>query len=264
MATTKKVRFCRNLPKKKKDRKELDSCLVREIIVPWRSRRKLPDFIATYPKIIFTIDCPHNPLNENDRNLLREYSKTVPLRFRTPHDAEIFFKNNKRIPNKFYCMAPALNIKDIERYIEMGVSSVSVMGPLILSHDILLSFANKVELRVCPILSAADKINSCFIRPEDIDLYEDVFKTIDFSYVNDSIKEKTLTKIYFNGEWFFDLEMLGSHMPRVNNCLIYNGFGQRRLNCEQKCVTQKENCQFCNRVLSIANKCKNILEDKDV
>lgn len=263
MATNKKVKFCINLPKKKKDRKELDRCLIREVIVPWRSRRKLSDFKATFPKITFTLDCPYNPLNENDRNLLREHSETVPLRFKNPREAEIFFKNNKNIPNKFYCAAPAMSIEDIERYIQIGVSSVSILGSLILSYNTLLPFADKVELRVCPILGAADKINSCFIRPEDIDLYENVFKTIDFSYVNDSIKEKTLTKIYFNGEWFFDLEMLGEHMPRINNCLIYNEFGRRRMNCKLACITKNESCDFCSSVVSIAEKMKDILEENE-
>lgn len=261
MATNKKVTFCINLPKKKKDRKNLDSYLVREIIVPWRSRRKLPDFMAEYPKIRFTLDCPQNPLNENDRNLLAEFAETVPLRFDTPQKAEVFFKNNPKVTNKFCCAAPAMSTNDVERYISMGVLSVWIAGPLLLSHDILLPFANKIELRCSPILSAEDKLESCFIRPEDIDLYEDVFKTIDFSHVNNSTIEKTLTKIYFNGEWFFDLEMLGPRMPRANNCLIYNEFGRRRMNCKLECITKNKVCNFCSSVTSIAEKMKDILAD---
>lgn len=264
MATNKKVTFCINLPKKKKDRKNLDSYLVREIIVPWRSRRKLPDFMAEYPKIRFTLDCPQNPLNENDRNLLADFAETVPLRFDIPQKAEVFFKNNRKVTNKFYCAAPAMSTNDIERYISMGVLSVWIAGPLLLSHDILLAFANKVELRCSPILSAENRLESCFIRPEDIDLYEDVFKSIDFSHVNDSTIEKTLTKIYFNGEWFFDLEMLGPRMPHANNCLIYNEFGRRRMNCKLECITKNKVCNFCSSVASIAEKMKDILEDKDV
>ena len=170
--TNKKITFCINLPKKKKDRKNLDSHLVREIIVPWRSRRKLPDFMAMYPKIRFTLDCPQNPLNEEDTKLLADFAETVPLRFDTPQKAEVFFKNNRKVTNKFYCAAPAISINDIERYISMGVISVGVAGALLLSHDDLLPFANKVEFRCSPILSAEDKLESCFIRPEDIDLYE--------------------------------------------------------------------------------------------
>lgn len=264
MATNKKITFCINLPKKKKDRKNLDSHLVREIIVPWRSRRKLPDFMVEYPKIRFTLDCPQNPLNENDRNLLAEFAEIVPLRFDTPQKAEVFFKNNPKVTNRFYCAAPAMSTKDIERYISMDVLSVNVAGALLLSHEVLLAFANKVELRCSPILSAADKLESPFIRPEDIDLYEDVFKTIDFSHVNDTTIEKTLTKIYFNGEWFFDLEMLGPRMPRANNCLIYNEFGRRRMNCKLACVAENKPCDFCSSVATIAERMKDILKDKNV
>lgn len=259
--TNKEVTFCINLPKKKKDRKNLDSHLVREIIVPWRSRRKLPDFMAEYPKIRFTLDCPQNPLNEEDRNLLAEFAETVSLRFDTPQKAEVFFKNNKKITNKFYCAAPAMSTGDVERYISMGVLSVWIAGPLLLSYNVLLPFASRVELRCSPILSAEDKLESCFIRPEDIELYEHVIKTIDFSHVNNTTIEKTLTKIYFNGEWFFDLEMLGPHMPRANNCLIYNEFGKRRMNCKLVCVTENKSCNFCSSVASIAEKMKDILAD---
>ena len=262
--TNKKITFCINLPKKKKDRKNLDSHLVREIIVPWRSRRKLPDFMAMYPKIRFTLDCPQNPLNEEDTKLLADFAETVPLRFDTPQKAEVFFKNNRKVTNKFYCAAPAISINDIERYISMGVISVGVAGALLLSHDDLLPFASMVELRCSPILSAEDKLESCFIRPEDIDLYEDVFKMIDFSHVNNTPIEKTLTKIYFSGEWFFDLEMLGPHMPRANNCLIYNEFGSRRMNCKLACITENKSCNFCSTVAAIAEKMKDVLEEKDV
>lgn len=261
MATNKKVQFCINLPKKKKDRKNLDSHLVREIIVPWRSRRKLPDFIAEYPKIRFTLDCPQNPLNENDRKLLTEFADTVPLRFNRPQTAEVFFKNNPKVTNKFYCVAPALSINDIERYLSMGVISVWVASALLFSYNDLLSFADKVELRYSPILGANNVLESCFIRPEDIDLYENVLKTIDFSYVNNTTIEKTLTKIYFNGEWFFDLEMLGPGMPKINNCLIYNEFGRRRMNCKWACMEEQKPCNFCSSVASIAEKMVDILAD---
>lgn len=261
MATDKKIEFCINLPKKKKDRKTLDAYLVREVIVPWRSRKRIPSLMEQFPKIRYTLDTPCVRINQEIKEFLQEYTDNVRLRFKTLKNAFRFFELNAGLRNKFYTSEIITDFITIDDYIAAGACSVTVGGSTLMWLNSLIPIANKIELRMCPILGDGT-IMGQFVRPEDTDLYEDVIKIIDFSYLYDVLKEKTLTKVYFKGEWFYNLEMLGAQMPNIENSLIVDSFGERRLNCKRICQVGSY-CLYCANVADIASKVEQYLKEEE-
>jgi hypothetical protein len=91
-------------------------------------------------------------------------------------------------------------------------------------------------------------IKGQYIRPEDVKLYDEYVQTLEFDGVHDALtKEETLLKIYKEkAEWMGNLNLLITHLNEdVDNRGILDEFGERRMNCGQRCLSGGS-CTHCD------------------
>ena len=102
-------------------------------------------------------------------------------------------------------------------------------------------------------------IKSFFIRPEDLDLYEDYIDTLEFDTKdNNPILVNSLYKIYIKDKkWFGKLnEIIVNYKGEEDNKFIITRFGDQRLNCHKKCLSSSLGCDFCNTFVDLSNTLK--------
>ena len=92
----------------------------------------------------------------------------------------------------------------------------------------------------------ADGIKGFYIRPEDVEAYEKYISTIEFA-IDDLSKEGTLLHVYKdNKEWPGNLNLLLTNLNfNIDNRSIPDNFAEVRMNCQQRCMRNK-NCHFCD------------------
>lgn len=143
---------------------------------------------------------------------------------------------------------------------DIGVSDIYIDGPLGFDCGRLSSSAHEhgIKLRVSPcispnvVLTTNNNINSFFIRPEDLKLYNPYFDIIDFetSIVE---REDSLFDIYKRGLYGHDLSLLVDNLnTQVNNFFIQDEFAPARLHCRQICKIPGKSCHHCQVQLDFA------------
>ena len=98
-------------------------------------------------------------------------------------------------------------------------------------------------------------IKGQYIRPEDVKLYEKYVTSLEFDAVHDSLtKEETLLDVYKNkGEWMGNLSLLITHLnTNVDNRGILDEFGERRMNCGQRCLAGGS-CTHCDIAIKFSD-----------
>lgn len=135
---------------------------------------------------------------------------------------------------------------------QLGVSDINIDGPLGFQVDKLAKGKEGVVIRVSPASSAnaslsnQDNVNSFFIRPEDLHLYEPAIDIIDFRAANTDM-EKVLLDIYTRGSFDHDLKLLIKNLNvSIDNPFIDKKFAEARLNCGQKCKIPGYGCHLCD------------------
>lgn len=90
-----------------------------------------------------------------------------------------------------------------------------------------------------------------FVRPEDTYLYEPFVDVFQFIAPKDRIS--IIYEIYRNRQWAGDLSQLivGFKEPFYNTGIVPL-FGERRLECRQKCMQEK--CDLCKQIKELSNK----------
>lgn len=140
----------------------------------------------------------------------------------------------------------------------IGVSDIYIDGPICFDINSIRKGKDNVKIRVSPTISANASIagrtpNSFFIRPEDLNLYDEVIDVIDFHETNMD-KEDSLFSIYTRGTFNYDIGHLVTGLPQINNLLIGKDFAQPRLNCKQKCKIPGRSCHICHNNFLIIEK----------
>ena len=151
--------------------------------------------------------------------------------------------------------------------IKKGVSDVKLMGSICFSMKTVANYCHErdVRVRVCPNLAQSDGwepngIIDFFIRPEDIEYYEDLIDICEFYGPLD--KQDVLYDIYKDERWlgYLDELIIGfTEEERVNNLNLLPNFYEPRLNCNRRCVID-EKCNYCQICKSMAK----TLNEKDI
>ena len=91
-----------------------------------------------------------------------------------------------------------------------------------------------------------------FIRPEDVDVYEDYIDVLEFYYERID-QQNVLYRVYSKEKkWSGKLaEIIFSCEEDVDNRCILPEFAEKRLSCSKKCYRGGK-CLFCHRALSLA------------
>ena len=152
---------------------------------------------------------------------------------------------------------------------KLGVSDINIDGPLGFQMDKIKQGKENIIIRVSPAASASaslseeDNINSFFIRPEDMPLYEEAIDIIDFR-AQDTNTEKVLLDIYSRGTFDHNLSLLVKNLHTdITNPFIDKKFAEARLNCGQRCKIPGRSCHMCQTQFRLTNLILNYLKDRN-
>jgi hypothetical protein len=94
-----------------------------------------------------------------------------------------------------------------------------------------------------------------FIRPDDVELYEDYVDTLEFVGPGDRLS--VLYEIYTSGKWLGDLKELimgfKEELPFPNTG-VAPYFGQQRIKCKHRCMINQ--CELCDEIRTVAEMMK--------
>lgn len=196
-------------------------------------------------------------------NLVKEATQNYTIECGDPSLLQIML-------NKGYHAYLATPVTDWETFLilkRLGVSDIYIDGPLGFSMNKIARGKEDVKIRVSPsvspntVLSAESNLTSFFIRPEDLDLYDDYVDVIDFQTAKLE-KENKLFDIYKRKSFMFDLSLLIDNLnDSINNLYVTNDFGLERLNCHQICKIPGRFCPFCETHVKFTETIANYLQE---
>ena len=229
-----------------------------EIFVLYKDKNSLEDLILKYP----------------DKTFILQHSAAIDS---DPIDWDRVKKWNILSKGKFHlCVSEPIEIKmaaekgiksflgwlindfeTLNTVIKMGASYVYIGGSLFFDLDRVLLTGAKV--RATPNIAfrdglfREDGVIGTWIRPEDLEVYENYIETIEFSQCTLD-QEKALYRIYMEDkEWPGDLGLLVKDLNHLGvNRMIHPELGLKRLNCRQICQSGGT-CKFCYRILRLAD-----------
>lgn len=167
----------------------------------------------------------------------------------------------------FYTIHPTC-LGEVAALLDQGVSDIYVTDFLAFYMPEIKKLAKDTNIRVYPniaqspvmyeaFMSKEHDIKKFFIRPEDIEQYEDYVDIIEFFGPLD--KQDVLMDIYKDGYWMGGLDELIIGFKDEINCMnLMPDFGFYRLACGHRCDAGK--CNYCNISKSLAGE----LLEKDI
>ena len=228
-----------------------------EIIFEYRDREAIPDFIEKYPGKTFILTCYNQ--EDLDWDEIQGYALLAEDNFLLALNQLKFIQPCKEQNIRFYLGYPITSYDELNIVLELGSEYVRLGAPLFFDMDNIKKCFPTARIRAIPNIAYDDNyprkngICGTWIRPEDIKLYDDYIETIEFNDA-DLIKEKALIRIYWEErKWPGDLKLLITNLNAEGvNRMIQSDVTEARLNCRQKCMSQK-NCHICTRALQLAN-----------
>jgi hypothetical protein len=159
----------------------------------------------------------------------------------------------------FYSFTPQ-NYEQLDRLIHLNVTDIYIVGYLAFDIINVRRMINKKakihkNIRLIPNLCQSYwtdelSLSSFFIRPEDVELYEDYVDVMEIYAAN--LAQIEYADVYFDiysksGTWMGDLkEYLLDCNESINNIYIWKDFGERRLKCKKRCRADGS-CNFCEQ-----------------
>lgn len=246
------MKYCVSSRQKYEYLKKADS-----IKVAFRDRNIIPDLIEKYPnaEIVLTI------LKEKDEKFsweeIRRWGILARGRLVCCLQSMLDMAECQKIKVRYYWGYPVNNYYDLRTLKDAGVAYVRLDAPLFFEMDEVKKFA--VPVRAVPNIAHLtdmpnkDSVYGTWIRPEDLELYEEYIDTIEFEEI-DMKRESALFRIYAEQKtWGGPLSLLILGLPEtIDNILIPQDAMQSRLNCGQKCQ-KTGRCRICPLALKIAN-----------
>lgn len=142
--------------------------------------------------------------------------------------------------------------------VKMGVSDIYVIENLgfELDNAAAIAHANNIQIRVFPNIAQSSwretpDIYKFFIRPEDINIYEQYVDVYEFYSV--SSKLEIYYDVYKNKQkWFGDLsEIIIDLKDTLDSRYIIPRFAEKRVRCGKQCL-KGGNCRICDRIVDLS------------
>ena len=223
-----------------------------QIKVQFRDRKSIPDLILDYPGKEIILENPHS--EELDWNELQTW------RMLAKDDFVLCLSDPGQLIQaiekgfKAYFGWTISDYEVLNTVLEMGVCYVRVSGPLFFDLDHVDG-----KIRVTANITfedglvRKDGVIGTYIRPEDVELYDEYIDVIEFGDC-DLKKEQALYRIYAEQkEWPGDLGMIITGLNHTGvNRMIHPDFAKRRISCRQRCKSGGV-CLSCYRFLNLAN-----------
>lgn len=147
--------------------------------------------------------------------------------------------------------------------IDLGVTDIYIIEELCFELDKVAPIAHEagVQIRVYPNIAQSrwrdtPDIKKFWIRPEDIDSYEEFIDVCEFFGAEQQIM--TFLKIYKEDKRWFGLlsELIIGLKSDLDSRFIIPRFAEKRIKCGKECLKGGK-CQMCERVISLSKTLKN-------
>lgn len=157
----------------------------------------------------------------------------------------------------FYEAAPCLDWERLNYLLDEGVSDINLSGPLAFAFGkvkrLLHFLGRNVQIRVTPnkvttLHPETNPLIGFYIRPEDIETYEDCIDVLDFEGLE---LQDVFYSIYAEHKSFIGNlnQCIYDFKSSVDNKGLVTLFGERRKNCEQECLKGR----LCHRCYDLAD-----------
>lgn len=165
----------------------------------------------------------------------------------------------------FYFSFAINNFADLQAVNELGACYALITAPIFFEQDKLEKFSIPIRYRANVAYSGylttkRVNANAAFIRPDDVEFYDNDTTTIEFG-ASSSEQEEVLYRLYkYDKTWPGDLNMVITTLnvvPAPMNRMIGPDFAKHRLNCGQRCVEGDAlQCHLCFNQMALANPSK--------
>jgi hypothetical protein len=234
-----------------------------EISIKYIEDKGLVDFMKKFSsqRIILRVDTWDFSQNEVRkliaiRKQYPEYNFTVALNNLDKDIVPIFQKEN--IP--FFEDEPCQDWETFNLLLEVGVSDIDISGPLAFEMSkvkrVLSSFNRKVVIRATPnkvvkFREGTDDLVGFYIRPEDVEMYEDFIDVLEFEGLE---HQDTFFSIYAEHKSFIGNlnQCIYNFQKPIDNKGLIILFGERRRDCGRQCLSGGR----CNRCYTLADLAK--------
>ena len=226
-----------------------------EIKVRFRDRKIIPDLADEYPDA--TIILQQGMDDVLDKNECEKYRVLTRDKFIVCLSDLGYADLCKEMKIPFYWGFPVQTYYQLSALKDLGVCYVRLDAPLFFDLDNVKDMG--VPIRAVPNvayndgLKRSNGVNGLWIRPEDLEIYENYIDAIEFERCN-QIQEQGLYRIYFEQrEWKTELGVLIADLDyKGNNRFIAPGSTKPRINCRQRCAAGGA-CRICYRILDLAD-----------
>lgn len=151
-------------------------------------------------------------------------------------------------------------------FLSLDITDIFIAQELVFSAKTLSNLIKKynknINLRAyCNVCQSSwdstPSIKTFFIRPEDLQLYENIINTFEFfADIKTPEKFNTLYEIYTKDKkWFGKLnEIIVGFQGEEDSRYFLPFFGEKRLNCKKTCITQDSiSCNLCDRIMELSH-----------
>ena len=231
-----------------------------EIMVSYRDREQLLDLIAEFPDAEYVLSCNENDnVEESEIKKYETMLKNKLILCFYDLDYALFNSNQEQYP--IYYGFPITTLYELHLLINNLHPTYVILGAELLHSidkvkDILKN--TNIKIRCAPTVANyypywTDGIAGSWIRPEDLDSYEDIVDLVEFP-IDELSKERALFRVYKQDKkWPGRLDLLISDLSTsAINRMIPPGSLDCRKNCKQACITGGA-CRICNRILMLAD-----------
>lgn len=225
-----------------------------EIKVEFRDKNSILDLIEKYPDKTIIVMCYNDyTINWNEVYMWKTVSQNrIIMCLSSVVDANECRERN--IP--FYMGYPVKTFYELNALKDYGVCYVRLAEPLFFEMDKVKNVG--IPVRVVPNVTYIDgvprKDGVCgtWLRPEDIELYEEYVSVCEFEDCNEE-KEQALFRIYAEQhKWPGTMSLLFTNFNHEGtNRMILPEVAQKRLNCGQRCQSGGA-CKICYRAVDLA------------
>lgn len=200
-------------------------------------------------------------------NLWKDYAERKNFTFLLPEINDdnrkiisLFIKELKSNNIPFYFEDKVYSIDKVWELIDLGVSDIYISGELGFELAEISDRIHEagVKIRVFPdvaqsVRAGGDSVTKFFIRPEDVDNYEDFVDVMEFT-LNDKERDNILYKIYaINKKWTHEIkDIILNFDDEISNLSFPSSFGEVRTHCRKRCL-KNGNCQICFRAKELSN-----------
>ena len=256
------MKYCANYHK---DFRYLDK--VDEIIIKYQNQtqKQLIDFLETVrAEVRVIVKLEDNSLNIDKATEIFANVKVIHSNFAVmlsgPDAAFSDRLREKNIPFFYFSLVDKWDV--LMSYLAVGVSDVYIVNELGFDLKDVSKVCKEygVQVRVFPNVAqlssrvgTLNKLTSFFIRPDDIQHYNEYVDVCEFFGPLD--RQSVLYEIYTKEKWLGNLSdlIIGLNIDIENTTLVPT-FGTERLSCRKDCYKGK--CIICEKCLSLANTLK--------